>query len=331
MAKGQGRSHNQRLKLFYLLDYLMENTDTGLGHTVKTSTIVEYLNEKQIPIEKKTVITDIHLLEEYGIEIEYDYKDQAYRVIDRKFDLQELQLLVDSVQSSKFITQKYAKQLTDKLKKLASKYDRTTLERRNYVANRVRSMNDSVFYHIDDLHIAIANDWKIEFRYFTYNIQKRKEYFRKGELYTASPFALLWNDDNYYLLAYEGGKMKHFRVDKMDNIEIKYERREGKDLFKEMKLSDRSLKVFSMYGGREESVTLRFSNRLVGVVLDRFGRDVMLMQTDDRHFSVTVNVEVSPQFYGWLCGLGKGVRIVGPASVVQEMGDYVKGIAGMYD
>ena len=124
--------------------------------------------------------------------------------------------------------------------------------------------------------------------------------------------------------------MKHFRVDKMDNIEIKYERREGKDLFKEMKLSDRSLKVFSMYGGREESVTLRFSNRLVGVVLDRIGRDVMLMQTDDRHFSVTVNVEVSPQFFGWLCGLGKGVRIVGPASVVQEMGDYVKGIAGMY-
>ena len=159
MAKGQGRSYNQRLKLFHLLDYLMENTDIEPGHTVKTSKIVEYLNNIEVPVEKKTVVTDIHLLQEYGIEIEYDYKEQGYRIIDREFQLHELQLLIDSVQSSKFVTQKMAKELTDKLKKQASRFDRVTLDRRTYVANRVRSMNDSIFYHVDDLHAAIANDW----------------------------------------------------------------------------------------------------------------------------------------------------------------------------
>lgn len=328
MATGQGRSQNQRLKLFYLLDYLKENTDEE--HTVKTPQIVEHLNNIGVPIERKTVVTDIHLLEEYGFEIEYDGRTQGYRIVEREFELQELQLLIDSVQSSKFITQKVSKELTDKLKKQASHFDRATLDRRSYVANRVRSMNNSIFYHVDDLHAAISNDWQIKFRYFAYTLQKEKTYLKKGEYYTASPYALLWNDGNYYLLAYEGKKMKHFRVDRMDSIQISYEKREGKEEFKKMNLSDRSLKVFSMYGGKEYRVSMRFSNHLVGVALDRFGKDVMLIPDGDDHFTLTVDVEVSPQFYGWLCGLGKGVRITTPAAVVEEMSEYVKGIAGMY-
>lgn len=191
-------------------------------------------------------------------------------------------------------------------------------------------MNNSIFYHVDDLHAAISNDWQVKFRYFAYTLQKEKKYLKKGEFYTASPYALLWNDGNYYLLAFEGKKMKHFRVDRMDSIEISYEKREGKEEFKKMNLSDRSLKVFSMYGGKEYRVSMRFSNYLVGVALDRFGKDVMLIPDGDEHFTLTVDIEVSPQFYGWLCGLGKGVRITSPAAVVEEMSEYVKGIAGMY-
>ena len=171
---------------------------------------------------------------------------------------------------------------------------------------------------------------KISFKYFTYDLQKKKKYYKRGAFYKASPYALLWNDDNYYLLAYEGGKMKHFRVDKMDNIRVDYEKREGKEAFKALKLTDRSLKVFSMFGGTEENVTMHFSNHLTGVVIDRFGRDVMLLPVDEHHFSVSVKVEVSPQFFGWVCGLGKGVRIVSPAAVVEQMGEYVKEIANMY-
>lgn len=327
--KGKGRSQNQRLKLFYLLDYLLEHTDET--HTVKAQEISEYLfNHYRIPVEQKTVYSDLHLLDEYGYEVQYDGRTKGWRLIEREFDTQELQLLIDSVQASRFITQKQAKSLTDKLKAKASRFDRVLLDRRCYVPNRVRSVNDSIFYHLDDLHTAIANDWQISFKYFYFTPKKQKAYYKKGEQYTASPFALLWSENNYYLLAYEGGKMKHFRVDKMDGIDIVYQKREGKEAFKELKLTERSLRVFSMFSGEVKKVKMRFSNHLANVVIDRFGQDIVMYPDDEKHFTIHTDIEVSPQFYGWVCGLGKAARIVAPAEVVEEMGNYVKGIAEMY-
>ena len=325
--KGKGRSQNQRLKLFYLLDYLLENTDEA--HTIKVQEIIEHFeNYYKIPVEQKTVCSDLHLLDEYGYETRYDGRTRGWRIIERDFDTQELQLLIDSVQSSRFITQRQAKSLTDKLKKKASKYDRVLLDRRCYVPNRIRSKNDSIFYHLDDLHTAIANDWRITFRYFYYNQKKEKVYYKKN--YAASPYAMLWSDNNYYLLAYENGAMKHFRVDKMDSIKIITQKREGKEVFSKMDISKRPLRMFNMYSGEEKMVKIRFSNHLANVVLDRFGSDAILAYEDEKHFTLTTPIEVSPQFYGWLCGLGKGVRILAPAEVVEEMGNYVKGIAEMY-
>ena len=325
-VKRQGRSSDQRTKLLHNLEYLLENTDEN--HFVKNADIQKYLSNRGIGADQRTVVSDIKTLQDYGYEVEYDYREKAYHIISRDFELYQLQLLIDSVQSSKFIPQKEAKELSSKIKKLASRNDRILLERRNYVANRVRSLNDSVFYHIDDIHSAIADGWKLSFHYFTYDLQKKKRYFK--EHYIVSPYALIWNDDNYYLLAYHAGMMKHFRVDKMDDIKIVKERREGVEAFKTLKLTERSLKVFSMYGGAEETITLRFSNNLIGVVLDRFGRDIRISPDDDRHFKITVKVEVSPQFYGWLCGLGTGVRIIHPDEVAQKMGEYVRSIAKMY-
>ena len=328
-TKGKGRSKNQRLKLFYLLDYLLEHTDEA--HTVKVQEIIKHFeNYHKIPVEQKTVCSDLRLLGEYGYETQYDGRTRGWRIVEREFETQELQLLIDSVQSSRFITQKQAKTLTDKLKKKASRFDRVLLDRRCYVPNRVRSMNDSIFYYLDDLHTAIANDRRISFQYFYYTPKKTKAYYKKGEKYTASPYALLWSDSNYYLLAYEGGKMKHFRVDKMDDIEIVPQKREGKEAFKELKLSERSLRMFSMYSGKVQKVKIRFSNHLANVVIDRFGREIVMVPDDDRHFTIHTDIEVSPQFFGWVCGLGKAVRILAPAEVVEEMGNYVKGIAEMY-
>ena len=226
--------------------------------------------------------------------------------------------------------QKKAKELTDKLKKKASRFDRVSLDRRCYVPNRVRSDNNSIFYHLDDLHVAIANDWKITFKYFYFTPKKNRAYYKKGEYYHASPYALLWSDNNYYLLAYEGGKMKHFRVDKMDGIEIVYQKRDGKEVFKEMKLTERSLRMFAMFSGKVQKVKIRFSNHLANVVIDRFGKDIVMIPDDEKHFTIHTDIEVSPQFFGWVCGLGKAVRILAPAEVVEEMGNYVKGIAEMY-
>lgn len=325
-------SEDKRKKLLYMLQYLLENTDEN--HFAKTPDIIEYLeNTYSVTVERKTIYTDIKLLQDYGeaidLEIVYDAREKGYKVMQREFELDDLQLLIDSVQSSKFITQRKAKELTDKLKRQTSRHNRPTLDRRAYVANRIRNMNDSAFYGLDNIHAAIAEGIKISFRYFNYNISKEKEYNKKS--YAASPFALLWNEGNYYLLAYEGGKMKHFRVDKMDNVKLMDEKREGKDTFKALNLSERSTKVFSMYGGKEETVTLRFSNHLTGVVIDRFGKDVGIRPDGDKHFIVHVAVEVSPQFFGWLCGLGKAVRLVSPAPIVEQLRDYVKGIAGMYE
>ena len=325
--KGKGRSNNQRLKLFYLLDYLLKNTDET--HTVKVQEIIEHFeNYYKIPVEQKTVCSDLHLLDEYGYETQYDGRTRGWRIIVREFDTQELQLLIDSVQASRFITQKKAKELTDKLKAKASRFDRVLLERRCYVPNRVRSMNDKIFYSLDDLHIAIANDWQITFRYFYFTPKKERAYYKKT--YSASPYALLWSYNNYYLLAYESGKMKHFRVDKMDGIDIVRTNREGKEIFKDMKLNERSLRMFSMFSGKVQKVKIRFSNHLANVVIDRFGRDVVMVPDDEKHFTIHTDIEVSPQFFGWLCGLGRGARILAPAEVVEEMGNYVKGIAEMY-
>jgi len=327
------KSENQRLKLLYLRDYLLKNTDEN--HTVKLTDIIEHLKiAHDIDVERKTVYTDFSMLKEYGMEIEYDAVTQGYRVVERDFEPYELQLLVDSVQSSKFITAKIAKEICDKLKKFSSKHGRRTLDRQNYVPNRIRNQNDSAFYGLDNIHEAISNNQKVSFKYFSYTVNKEKAYFKKGGVYIVSPYALMWQDNNYYLIAYEKGKktgkIKHFRVDKIDSVNLLDEEREGQDDFKALNLSERSAKVFSMFGGKEERVSLRFSNHLTGVVLDRFGKDVSMRPDGDKHFLVSVTVEVSPQFFGWLCGLQRGVKIVSPNRVVKQMSEYVSGIAEMY-
>ena len=324
-------SDDKRKKLLYILQYLLENTDEN--HYANANDIIGHLrNDYNIDISRQTVYADITLLkeygEQYGLEIEDRKSSKGYRILQREFELDELQLLIDSVQTSKFITQRKAKELTDKLKQQTSRHSRPTLDRRTYVSNRIRNMSDSAFYGINNIHAAIAADNKIRFRYFNYNLRKEKVYNKKG--YFASPYALLWNDGNYYLLACESGTMKHFRVDKMDNVKLSDEKRDGKEEYKTLRLSERSAKIFAMYGGGEECVTMRFSNYLTGAVIDRFGKDLMLTPDGNKHFTITVNIEVSNQFFGWLCGLGKGARITAPAPIVEQIKSFIDSIAGMY-
>ena len=193
-------------------------------------------------------------------------------------------------------------------------------------------MNESIYYNIDEIHTAIASNKKIRFQYFQWNTKKEMELRKDGAFYEISPWALSWDNENYYMIGFdsEANKIKHFRVDKMDGIDIVYQKREGKEAFKELKLTERSLRVFSMFSGEVKKVKMRFSNHLANVVIDRFGQDVLMFPEDEKHFTIHTDIEVSPQFYGWLCGLGRGVRILAPAEVVEEMGNYVKGIAEMY-
>ena len=328
------RTENQQLKLLCLRDYLLENSD--IMHPVKARDIIAHLKSKGLSSERKSFYRNIELLNDYYREdgmdyIEYNVSKQGYCIAEREFELQELQLIIDGVQSSKFITQKMADNIIGKLKKLANRHERPLLDRHSYVTNRIRSMSDSAFLNINDIHESIANNNKIEFKYFSYDIKKKKKYNKKR--YIVSPFALQWSESNYYLIGYESGKIRHFRVDKIDRIEVLWEDkrdREGIKAFESINLSERATKMFSMFHGKEERVKLRFSNHLVGAVLERFGHDISLIKDEDDHFAVYVNVEISPHFWGWLVGFGGSVKILSPESVIDEFSKYVLKIFQMY-
>ena len=332
MAKG--RSYNQKASLLYLRDYLLENTNKDKAVTNKN--IRDYLkSEYDIPISKKTVYTDISMLAAYGLDVEYDSQKKGYKVSKRDFTIDDLQLIVDSVQSSKFITQTKADDLIENLKNLTTMRDRSTLDRHNYVENRIRSDNEKIFDNnqIGNIHKAITAKKKISFQYLKYNIKKQKvpSTEKNNGYYKVSPFALIWSDNNYYLLGYVGKRRINFRVDRMNDITILDEKREAEKEYEALNIDKYSTNLFSMFMGKPQHVQLRFRNELIGVVIDRFGVDVRIMTDGEEHFIAFVAVETSPLFFGWLCGFGKAVEIVSPLPAVKKMGEYVSEIAKMYE
>ena len=240
---------------------------------------------------------------------------------NRTFQLAELKLLVDSVQASKFITCKKSMELIKKLESLTSVHQARQLQRQVFVAGRIKAMNESVYYNIDRIHMAIGQNRQIGFRYFEYTVEKKRRFRHNGAQYRISPFALAWDDENYYMLGYDAqaGILKHYRVDKMTEIQPLDAPRQGNEQFQKLDMADYSRKVFSMFGGEEEMVRLRFENRLVGVVMDRFGKDVTVFPKEDGFFEIYTRVVLSPQFYGWIFALGEGVRILSPETAVRGM------------
>ncbi|MDF2821885.1 MAG: hypothetical protein K0R15_2333 [Clostridiales bacterium] len=233
----------------------------------------------------------------------------------------ELKLLVDAVQSSKFITHKKTNDLIKKIESLASTYEASKLQRQVYVAKRIKTQNESIYYNVDKIHEAISVNVRISFQYFEWTIDKQMIFRKDGERYIISPWALTWADENYYMVGYddEGGIIKHYRVDKMKDIQITDIRRQGKEQFKGLDMAVYSKRLFGMYGGKEETVKLQFENKLVGVVIDQFGKEIQIRKEKEDHFTVNVKIEVSQTFLGWIFGLGSGVKILSPVNVVEQM------------
>lgn len=315
MAKGV----NQKLKLLYLMKILLEKTDET--HGISMPEIIASLEAYGVNAERKSVYSDIESLRQYGMDIigEQGEKAYCYYVGNRQFELAELKLLVDSVQAAKFITAKKSNELIKKIEGLASKYEASQLHRQVYVTERIKTMNESIYYNVDILHAAIDANSKITFRYFQWNVNKEMELRKNGALYEVSPWALSWDDENYYLIAYdsEENKIKHFRVDKMLHIEMTNEKREGRETFKKFDIAVYSRKLFGMFDGEEQMVKIECENYLAGVMIDRFGKDVILMKKDENHFIVNVKVAVSRQFLTWVMALGEGAKIIGPEAVIE--------------
>ncbi len=315
------RGNNQKLKLYYLARILLEQTDEDHGLTMPE--IIKELEKYDISAERKSIYSDFDALDHYfGIEIMSEQKGRQhyYHVVSRMFELAELKLLVDAIQSSKFITLKKSKELISKLESLASRHEAKELQRQVYVQNRIKTMNESIYYSVDAINSAIANNHKVRFRYFHWNIKKEMEFRHDGKPYEISPWALTWDDENYYLIGYdeEADMIKHFRVDKMLKIEETEDKREGKKLFKAFDLASYAKKSFGMFSGEEQLVKLLVDNDMAGVIIDRFGKDVTFFPKDKKSSYVTVSVAVSDAFFGWIFGLGGGIKIAGPAAVSKK-------------
>lgn len=320
------------IRLLLLKEYLQANA--GKDRIVKRKEIEKYLTEKGFPVEKKTLYADFAVLDDvFGLHLEYDKHKKGYRLLNPPFESYELRLLVDGIQSSKFITREKAREITEKIKALAGKETKATLNRQAYVADRVRSMNDSVVKDADRIHQAIAEDSQIAFRYFHYTPDRSnpKSYSKDGKQLIVSPYALLWNNGNYYLYAYDGKKFRYYRVDRMERISFPLlQKREGKEAYQEKNITGQKAKVFDMYGGKEYNVRIRFRKELADAVIDQFGKDVMMMPVDADHFTITVPVEVSPTFFAWIATFGRRVKILEPAPVVEKMREFADKLAEMY-
>ena len=324
--------NKQRLKLLYLMQIFSEDTDDE--HMLTLSQIIGKLNAYGVEVERKTLYQDFEILRDYGFDIVgvQTQRNYFYHIGNRQFELPELKLLVDSVQSAKFITQKKSNSLIRKLEGMVSKYEARQLHRQVIISGRVKAMNESIYFNVDKLHEAIGAGRQISFKYYRWNINKEMELRKDGDWYQVSPWALMWDDENYYLVGYdsEDKKIKHYRVDKMMQIAIVDKRREGKEQFKAFDMPRYTKSLFGMYGGEEVQVTLEAENGMVGILIDRFGKDIPIMPVDENHFRTAVVVAVSDQFFGWIMALDEGVIIVGPEKVVKRMQEKIRLLNKVY-
>ena len=308
---------NQKLKLLYLAKLFSEKTDEN--HPITMSDVISELEKYDIHAERKSLYDDFEQLNLFGMDIcKTGGKIPGYFNASSDFELAELKLLTDAVESAKFISRKKSMELIAKIERLTSIHNAKKLHRQVYVANRVKTLNEQIYYKVDKSHDAIAENKKISFKYFDYTIEKEKKYRKNGEFYVESPISLMWDDENYYLVAYNSkhSAFIHYRVDRMEQISVRDEMRDGTD--REFDPASYARKTFSMFSGDERTVKMRFDNSLINVVFDRFGMDITPFRDGDCHFVITTNVSVSHQFFGWIASLGGRAEIVSPEDVKNE-------------
>ena len=320
------KGKNQKLKLLYLAKIMQEKTDDT--HYLTMPEIINELAKYDIEAQRKSVYDDIAALNDYGLEIIKEMRSYKtyYHCVSRDFELAELRLIIDAIASSKFITLKKSKDLIEKLEKLASHYDAKLVKREVYISGRVKSMNESVLYTVDAIQNAIAYNHKITFQYFNWNVDGEMELRHDGAYYEISPWALVWDDENYYMIGYDESvdDFKHFRVDKMLHTSEIKKRRLGRAEFDKKDKEIYTKKHFRMFGGEEERVTLLCNNDMANVIIDQFGRDIHLRKVDNERFEVRVDVVVSNQFFGWIVALGGKVRITNPQNVVEGFNECIE-------
>ena len=327
------RREGQKLKLILLQEILARETDAE--HGIGLAEIIARLESQGVQAERKSLYDDLNTLRDHGVDI-LRYKKGGqwlYALASRPFELAELKLLVDAVQSSKALSEKKSRELIKKLEALCSKYEAQSLQRQVYVAGRVKSMNESIYYTIDTIHAAISADRQVQFLYGEWTMEKKHRYRHGGKVYQVSPYALVWDDENYYLVAWDGeaGAIKHYRADKMSRLAVTDQPRLGKEAAAGLDMAAYTRRTFGMFGGQAQDITMRFKSRLAGVVIDRFGKDVaMVPHPDSDTFTAHFQAVVSPQFLGWAASFGAEAKVDAPDAVAAQLADWCRAVAAQY-
>ena len=356
-GSGRGKKRNQKMKPFLVYHYLLKHTDEH--HTVKADDICSDMKEIYgIEAERRGIYRDIDeinkaiLAYEEGMSIKeaakmideddslknivFDKHQKGFCMRQRHYDYTDIQLLVESVYASKYLSEPQAERLIRVLCEFVSEYQEKTIRHNAILTDRVKTKNSSVLRNIEKIDTAIETNKKINFKYLKYSISDLNQQVERkhGAIYTVSPFALLINDGNYYLLAYNDSAkgIRTYRADRMKDVKVIEEKREGKEEFSKINLKSYTQRVFSMFGGEQEIITIQFMNHLLDTVVDRFGKKGILYNVvDENYFSITAPIEVSDQFFGWVLGFGNDVKILKPQKVVDEFTEYLDKIRKVYE
>ena len=367
-----GKQKEQRLKTYVVLQYLLKYSDEnntksaydiigyleGCGIPAERRSIykdIEDINRIMLMLQEDIDLEEVDMMiaeaEESGDEDEindlktilYDKNKKGFYVRQRKFEVADIRLLAECVYAAKFIAEGQAKRLVDVVCEFVSEEQARRIRHNAFLADRVKTDNRGVLNNIAAINEAMSRHLdgephtpeKITFQYLKYMVgdMSKQVERRKGARYTISPFQLLINDGNYYLLAFDdySKEMRTYRVDRMKDIRFTGEPRDGEDEFKQIDLKTYTKRVFSMFGGEQRLVEIQFINPLLDAVVDRFGtKDVQYVKVDDTHFSVTAKVEISDQFFGWVLGFGKKAKLLYPDAVIDQFTTYMDKIREMY-
>ncbi|MBR2562008.1 MAG: WYL domain-containing protein [Eubacterium sp.] len=322
-----------KLRLLFIWQILSEETDED--HLLSASDLLDLLYRRHdVKADRRSVYSDIDTLKEFGVDIvTVKGNDHGYYIAGRDFELAELKVLADSVQVSKFITRKKSEDLIKKLKLLTSVHQGKQLQKQITLLGRPKATNETIFYNVDAIHSAIYKNRQITFQYAEWNMKKTLSVKKDGALYQVSPWALVWDDENYYLIAYDHitEEERHYRVDKIKNIEMLDEEREGQKAIQKFDAADFGKRTFGMFTGETTDVVITAPNSMVGIFLDRFGRDIILVPDGKDRFHVSLPVTVSQQFFGWISALGNEVKILRPDAVKIKYKQYLKDILAEYE
>ena len=314
------KSDNQKLKILYILDYLQAHSNEK--HPVRTADLIAMLDRNHnIRCDRKTVYSDIAALQEYGVDIvSLAGKNGGYYIASRNFELPELKLLIDAVQSSRYLTEKKSRELIEKLCSQCNEQDAKLMRRTVLVSGRVKSMNETIYYNVDAIQEAIAQNKQISFRYFDWDFGGKRKY--RDKEYLASPYGLCQDNENCYLLAFSSRYgITSYRVDRMTDIQLTEDNRIPCPELTGKALHDHANRLFQMYSGDAVDVKMRFHRSLLNVVIDRFGKDTMLIPDGEEWFNFTVKIAISPMFLSWVIGFGAKARILYPQSVADACRD----------